>query len=76
MVITFSEGIALINVEVRFVSIPLSISILSVELTLKATILSVCGFVYALLAYLYLSQAWQSESSITHQCCQTMSITS
>jgi hypothetical protein len=41
---------ALIDVEVGFVFISLSISILSVELTLKATILSACGFGYALLA--------------------------
>jgi hypothetical protein len=75
-VITFSEGIALIDVEVGVVFISLSISMLSVELTLKATILSACGFGYAPLAYLDPSQALQSVSSTTHQGCPNMNITS
>jgi hypothetical protein len=76
VVITFSEGIALIDVEVGFVSISLSISMLSVELTLKATTLSACGFGYALLAYPDLSQALQFVSSTTHLGCPNMNITS
>jgi hypothetical protein len=74
VVITFSKGILLIDVDVGCLS--LSISMLRVELTLKATILSACGYGNAPLAYLDLSLALQSVSSTTHLGCSNMNITS
>ncbi len=66
----------LIDVEVGFVSISLSISMLSFKLTLKTSILSAYGSGYAPLAYLDPSQALQSVSSTTHLGCPNMNITS